>query len=229
MSKSILFYGEPGVGKTESLNNLDPASTIIIDADKKELEFENADQYSRENGNYFKTNNIDDIIKTVVNVGGNNEKWKQISTLVIDGMNNVWARAVFSKNDNNNKFEKYAEIGEKTYKLFDLINDSRNDLFIVVITHVKHYDPYVEGDVDRVFTPGKVIEDKIKLESKFNFVFYAKAKDGEYFFETKPNRSTARSPRSFPETIPNDVAAAIQLIKNLRVKAGASDDSPQRL
>lgn len=224
MSNSILIYGEPGVGKTESLNNLDPNSTIIIDADKKGLEFENAYLYSRDKGNYFKTNSIDDIIKTLINVGNNNEKWKHIKTLVIDGMNNVWARGVFSKNDSNNKFEKYAEIGEKTYKLFDLIQDSRDDLCVIVTAHVKHFDPYIESDTDRVFTPGKVIEDKIKLESKFNYVFYAKAKDGEYFFETKPNRSTARSPRSFPETIPNDVAAAIQLIKNLKSKAGAIND-----
>lgn len=216
MSRGILIYGHPGVGKTESLRNLDPASTIIIDADKKGLEWEGAEKYSRDNNNYFKTNNIDDILKTLSVIGRGGD-WKYIKTIAIDGMNNVWARDVFTydeRNNTRNGFEKYAEIGKKTYKLFDTIQDFREDLVIVIIAHVETGDPYVENDVDKIFTPGKMIQKDIKLESKFNHVFYAKEKDGEYFFETKPNHSTARSPRYFPEKIENDIAKAIAIIEN---------------
>lgn len=223
MSKGILIYGEPGVGKTESLRNLDPASTIIIDADKKGLEFDGANRYSHDKNNYRKTNSIDEIINILGVIGKNSDKWGHIKYIVIDGMNNVWARDVFKKNEDRNKFEKYAEIGEKTYLVFDTIQDLRDDLFIIITAHVEHYDPYVASDNDRVFTPGKMIKDKIKLESKFNFVFYAKSSEGDFFFETKPNRSTARSPRYFPDKVPNDVAAIIQLI-NAPKKDGVKID-----
>lgn len=221
MSKGILIYGQPASGKTSSLEHLDPASTIIIDADKKGLEFDEDNQiFSRDKKNYFKTNSIDDVLKTLNIVGRNSsDEWKHVKTIVVDGMNNVWANDVFTydeRNQTRNGFEKYAEIGKKTYKLFNSIQDFRDDLTVAIIAHVETADPYVTNSVDRIFTPGKMIDKDIKLESKFNYVFYAKCVDGEYFFETKPNRSTARSPRKFPPKIPNDLKAAIDLMKTYK-------------
>lgn len=226
MSRGILIYGQPGSGKTSSLENLDPASTIIIDADKKGLGWAGwINQYSFEKNNYRKYNDINKVLEIVSLVGKNSDDWKHIKTIAIDGMNNVWARDVFTydeRNNSRNGFEKYAEIGKKTYKLFDNIQDFRDDLNIVITAHVETADPYVENDVDKIFTPGKMINKDIKLESKFNYVFYAKSKDGNYFFETKPSRSTARSPRKFPDQIPNDIAAAISLID--KYEAGELND-----
>ena len=225
MSRGILIYGQPGSGKTSSLESLDPASTIIIDADKKGLSWQGCkQQYSREKKNYIKSNDIDNVMKTL-SIVGKSDEWKHIKTIAIDGMNNVWARDVFTydeRNNTRNGFEKYREIGTKTYKLFDSIQDFKDDLNIIVIAHVETADPYVENDVDKIFTPGKMIAKDIKLEGKFNYVFYAKCQDGDYFFETKPNHSTARSPKKFPNKIPNDIGAAISLIE--KYEAGELSD-----
>lgn len=219
MSRCILIYGQPGVGKSYSLRNLDPNSTVIIDADKKGmLPWRGSRKaYNKDNRNFFSTSSLDSILKTVRTIG-NADDWKQFKVLVIDGLNNAMISEIMFYNElhnTSNNFEKWNEVAAKTYKIIDLAQNLRNDLTVIFIAHVKTADPYAPTDVDKVFTPGKQLENTIKVESKFNYVFYAKCEDGNFFFETVPNRSTARSPyECFEDKVPNDAAQIIGIIEN---------------
>lgn len=219
MARTILIYGQPGSGKSFSLRNLDPASTVIIDADKKGgLTWRGYKKdYSADKKNFFKVNSLEKIIATVRNIGAKDD-CNYIKTLIIDGFNNAMTNEILfydEVNGTTNKFEKYEMLAKRVVKLIDTAQSLRDDLTVVFTAHVETADPYVATDVDKVFTPGKMIKEKIKLESKFLYVFYSKVEEGEFFFETAPNKSTARSPHEcFNAKIPNDVAAAIETIKN---------------
>ena len=138
--------------------------------------------------------------------------------MAIDGFNNAMISEVMlyeETHQTNNQFEKWAEVAKKTYKIIDTAQNLRDDLTTIFIGHVENADPYVTNDVDKFFTPGKQLKNTIKVDGKFNYVFYAKSKDGEFFFETMPNNSTARSPHQcFPEIISNDLAKIISTIEN---------------
>lgn len=229
MSKYILIFGQPGVGKTSSLKNLDPASTIIIDADAKNgLPWKGWKKYySQDKGNYFTLQSkkdgtpVLDRIISAINTYGGKEEFKHIKTLVIDGFNNAMLDEKINykkRNRTNNTFEIYQSLRDKIWEILQLIKSMRDDLTIVLIAHVETADPYVDNDTDHMFSPGKVIEKEIKVEGQFLYVFYAKAEKSEdgkinRYFETLSNKSTARAPEGcFTDRIPLDIAAAIKTI-----------------
>ena len=223
MARCILIYGQPASGKTYSMRNLDPASSVIIDADKKgALPWRGwRKNYSKEKKNLLKINSLDRITDALKRVGSKAEN-AYIKNFIIDGLNNAMIDEKVYYNERNNTrngFEKYEAIRDKVYKLIDTAQDLRDDLTVIITAHVVTADPYVDSDVDRIFTPGKALEKEIKVESKFIYVFYAKNKTAEngemeFYFETIPNHSTARSPEGcFNAKIPNDIDAALKIIE----------------
>ena len=218
MARTILIYGQPASGKTFSLRNLDPASTVIIDADKKgALPWRGyAKDYSFEKKNFFPVSSLLKLDNTLRKIGKPENDY--VKTIVVDGFNNALTTEVLfydDVNNTNNKFEKYEQLSKRVVKLIDTAQNLRNDLTVVFTAHVETADPYVPSDVDKIFTPGRQLKEKIKLESKFLYVFYSKNEDDDFFFETLPNKSTARTPHEcFEKRIPNDLAAVIDIIKN---------------
>lgn len=136
--------------------------------------------------------------------------------MVIDGFNNAMIAEVLFYDElhqTKNQFEKWQEVAAKVYRIIDTAQSLRDDLTVVFTAHVETADPYVPSDRDKLFTPGKQLKNTIRIESKFNYVFYAKENEGNFFFETNPNHSTARSPFECLEPIvPNDLAAIINSI-----------------
>ena len=63
MSKVICIAGESGSGKTTSMRNLDPKTTLYIDCDKKGLSWKGwKQQYNTENKNYIKTDFVQQVL-----------------------------------------------------------------------------------------------------------------------------------------------------------------------
>ncbi|WP_148391281.1 AAA family ATPase, partial [Blautia hydrogenotrophica] len=63
MSKVICIAGESGSGKTTSMRNLDPKTTLYIDCDKKGLSWKGwKKQYNTENKNYIKTDFVQQVL-----------------------------------------------------------------------------------------------------------------------------------------------------------------------
>lgn len=209
MSRPILVFGQSGAGKSYAIKTLDPNKTIVIDADKKSfLPFEGSRKfYGKEKGNFFSTNSLDSIQKSVEKVG-KEEKFAHVNTLVIDGISKALTvyEATYNRRYNpKNNFEAYQMLKEKTVDLLDTVKNQRDDLNIIIIGNAQTADPYVNTSLDRLRVPGRFLKDSYEVESDFNYVFYAKVIDGRHIFETYPNRSTAKTPEnSFPPEIDND-------------------------
>ena len=219
MARVILVYGQPASGKTFALKTLDPKATVIIDGDRKgELPWRGwADDYSTELRNFFSANSLDKTIKVMETVATTDE-FKHISNIVVDGLNNLMSieetAFYFGKRPYKNKLELFDAVCNKTIWLLETAKSYRGNLNIIFNAHVKTADPYAAGEVDRLFTPGKALEAKKKVEGCFNYVFYAKVDaEGRHFFETAPRNSTARSPEGcFDFQIPNDMQFVIDTI-----------------
>lgn len=224
MGRIILIFGQPASGKTFSLRTLDPNATIIIDADCKGALAWRASTtyYNSANKNFFSFCQLDKILAAVKSM--DNADFNSKSNLVIDGFNNAMINEIMFYDDINhskNKFEKYEVVAKKVLAIINAAQNLRPGFNTIFTAHVDTADPYSDADVDKVFTPGKLLKDKIKIESKFNYVFYARNEDNSWFFETSPNRSTARSPyQCFPPRIDNDLQSAINIINDYEGGAG---------
>ena len=218
MARPILVYGQPAAGKSFALKTLNPDTTIILDVDcKGALPWRGFKKhYNREKKNFFSVDTLTQILDAIKKIS-TADSYKHISVIAIDGFNNALAneQAFYDDWHNpKNPYEKYAELAKKTKRIIKLAQNMREDLTVIFTAHVECADSYTPGDVDHLLTPGKQLKDKFRIEGSFLYVFYAKIdKDGNHFFETDPNNSTARSPQDcFPPTIPNDFQFIIDTI-----------------
>lgn len=211
MARVILVYGQPASGKTYSLRNLDPASTIIIDADTKgALPWRGwKKNFSVANKNFYAIDDIPTITDWIQKIGDPSKNSK-CRTLVIDGLNSAMSFGKYFNPDRS--FQGWAELGKSILSLVRAAKRARDDMDIIITAHVEVADPNAPTSIDHIKTPGKMVSD-VNIESLLLYVFYAKVVDGDYFFETQGNRSSARSPEGcFPPTVPNDIKAVIDTI-----------------
>ena len=211
MSKLIGVMGESGAGKTTSLRNLDPATTYIIDADKKGLSWKGwKNQYNSGNRNYIAIDNPNTIRSLCRNI---NEKASHIKTLVIDTLNGIMV-ADEMRRSKEKGFDKWQDLASCVWGIVDDCLKFREDLTVIFICH-SQTDMNDNGYLwTRIKTSGKKL-DKIVLESKFNTVLLAKCIDGKHIFETQSNFSTAKSPMGAFETmeIDNDMQKVIEALE----------------
>ena len=211
MSKLIGVMGESGAGKSTSLRNLDPATTYIIDADKKGLSWKGwRKQYNSENKNYIALDDPNTIRSLCRNI---NEKASHIKTLVIDTLNGIMV-ADEMRRSKEKGFDKWQDLASCVWGIVDDCLKFREDLTVIFICH-SQTDMNENGYLwTRIKTSGKKL-DKIVLESKFNTVLLAKCIDGKHIFETQSNFSTAKSPMGAFETmeIDNDMQKVIEALE----------------
>ena len=211
MSKLIGVMGESGAGKSTSLRNLDPATTYIIDADKKGLSWKGwKNQYNSGNRNYTAIDDPNTIRSLCRNI---NEKASHIKTLVIDTLNGIMV-ADEMRRSKEKGFDKWQDLASCVWGIVDDCLKFREDLTVIFICH-SQTDMNENGYLwTRIKTSGKKL-DKIVLESKFNTVLLAKCIDGKHIFETQSNFSTAKSPMGAFETmeIDNDMQKVIEALE----------------
>lgn len=211
MAKLIGVMGESGAGKSTSLRNLDPATTYIIDADKKGLSWKGwKNQYNSESRNYIATDDPNAIRSLCRNI---NEKASHIKTLVIDTLNGIMV-ADEMRRSKEKGFDKWQDLASCVWGIVDDCLKFREDLTVIFICH-SQTDMNENGYLwTRIKTSGKKL-DKIVLESKFNTVLLAKCIDGKHIFETQSNFSTAKSPMGAFETmeIDNDMQKVIEALE----------------
>lgn len=212
--KAISIMGESGSGKTTSLRNLDPKTTLYVDCDKKGLSWKGwRDQYSGDNGNYLQTD-FPQVALQYLKTVDKGEKYKHIKVIVFDTINGLMV-ADEMRRMREKGYDKWQDLAASIYELIDYSLTVRDDLTPIFIAHTQtdHDD---NGFIfTRIKTSGRKL-DKITLESKFSTVLLAKVIDGKYVFETRSDNSTAKSPMgAFEEKdVPNDMAAVLEALKD---------------
>ena len=214
MSKIIAVMGESGAGKTTSMRNLDPKTTMYIDCDKKGLSWKGwRDQYNKENKNYIVSDDPDYVLKMVQMVS-NSPDFQHIKVVIIDTLNGLMV-ADEMRRMKEKGYDKWQDLAASVYNLVDKALTFRDDLTIVFTAHTQTDREDSGYMFTHIKTSGKKL-DKIVLESKFPVVLLAKVMDGAYKFETKADNSTAKVPMGAIEDqyIDNDITKVIDALKD---------------
>jgi len=216
MATSIQVLGQPGSGKTYSLRNLDPKSTLYINCDKKSMTFRGwKSKYNKENKNYVASSDANQIMSFIQAV---NSSRPDIKCIVVDTISSIMSDKEMSERKKKN-FDKWLDYAGEIYDLYSLANNEslRDDLFIIFLGHTETYqDNHVTKQ--RLLTGGNKLT-KLNIEGKLSYTLYTDIdfEDGKpsYSFLTQSDgTNTARSSDGcFEYKIPNDLATAIQRIE----------------
>lgn len=213
MSKVIGVMGESGSGKTTAMRTLDPKTTFYIDCDKKGLSWRGwRKQYSTENKNYVQT----DLEQTVFNLFDRIDKedqFKEVKTIIIDTLNGIMVSNEVRRMKEKG-YDKWVDLAQCVWELLSHAHELRDDLTVIFLCHSqtqKEDDGYT---FTRIKTSGKKL-DKLNVESKLTTVLHAIVKDGNYYFETHANNSTAKTPLDAfkDDVIPNDISVVLKALE----------------
>lgn len=214
MSKILCVMGESGSGKTTSMRNLDPATTMYFDCDKKGLSWKGwRNQYNKENRNYVCTDDQNVVLESFARIN-TYEKFKHIKTIVVDTLNGIMV-ADEIRRAKEKGYDKWMDLAVAVYHIIDYALTMRDDLVIIFTAHTQTERDDSGYMFTHIKTNGKKL-DKIVLESKFPTVLHAKTIDGEYIFETKANFSTAKTPLGAFEIdrVQNDIVKVIKVLED---------------
>ena len=214
MSHVICIAGESGTGKTTSMRNLDPNTTLYIDCDKKGLSWKGwKQQFSGEKKNYLVTDFPQVALQALRKVN-EQDSMKHIRVVVVDTLNGLMV-ADEMRRTKEKGYDKWQDLAQSIYDLVDYSLTMRDDVTFVFVAHTQTDHDDNGYMFTRIKTSGRKL-DKITLESKFSTVLLSKCIDGRYVFETQANFSTAKSPMgAFQEKeIDNDITTVIEALKD---------------
>ena len=211
MARVLCVMGESGSGKTTSMRNLPPESTLYIDCDGKGLSWKGwRNQYNVERKNYAKTSDKGKVASLL----GKCNEMPQIKYIIVDTINGIMVDDEFARMGEKN-YDKWQDLAAAVYGLIALALKMRDDLTVIFVAHSQTERDDFGNAFTRVKTSGRKL-DKIVLESKFTTVLLAKRNaTGQYVFETHANNSTAKTPLGAFEAdeIPNDIIEVLKALE----------------
>lgn len=176
MSKVICIAGESGSGKTTSMRNLDPETTMYIDCDKKGLSWKGwRNQYNGEKKNYLKTDFPQVALQALKKID-KEEQYKHIRVVVVDTINGLMI-ADEMRRCKEKGYDKWQDLAQSIYDLIDYALTMRDDVTIIFVAHTQTDHDDNGYMFTRIKTSGRKL-DKITLESKFSTVLLSKCVDG---------------------------------------------------
>lgn len=222
MAQVINILGASGSGKSTSIKNLDPNSTLVINVLGKRLPFKGSNKlYSEENKNRYNVGDYSTVIKYLTAVS---ERRPEVRTIVIDDflylMRKDAANAMSARGD---KYSAYNVIALNMKAFYDTCVTLRDDLHIYLMCHistvtsddqVKSYEVATFGKLtDRLCKPEEIVETQLfcrprKVDDRIEYGFYThKVFDGGI-------ELPAKTPDGMFEEdfIPNDLALVNQAI-----------------
>ncbi len=212
MSNTTIILGTSGSGKSTSLRNLDPKTTFICNVLDKPLPFRGYKSHYKPiigwndvDNNYYST---DDYVRLIRCIKMVNESRSDIKVLVIDDFNYVMCNE-FMRRASEKGFEKFSEMANHVWNIFQELNATRPDLLCFVLSH---------SDADqtgfmKIKTIGKMLDDKVTLEGMATTVLHSLVVDGQHqFLTTHDGFHLAKSPlEMFPtKYIDNDLLPVVK-------------------
>ena len=177
MGKLILTLGEPGSGKSRAILNLDPAKTVVVQPNNKDLPFRGgAVKYSAEKKNLIKINTFENIKKVIEAV---NKQMPQIQYLIVEDLTHYFSERVI-RDAKIKGFEKWTDLAVDVFNsLIKIEGELRQDLWVIVIAHTTASTDIQGNQIITLQTPGKLLENIIKIPSYFTYVLHADPVVGE--------------------------------------------------
>lgn len=217
----IAIVGSSGSGKSYSLRNLDPASTAIINLERKPLPFKGGPNTAT---NQWLPTTAIEFERTLAE----QLKRKEVKVIVIESLTKYLEKLLEMSRDINKGYDIYSFYNKRIGKLLELIKEctekDQSPKYVVVLAIDELVKTALPSGAEvasrRIAVSGKEWEGKI--EKEFTVVLFTDVKpnkDGkvsEYRFLTNNDGThTAKSPPDMFKgaAIDNDVAAVIKSIE----------------
>jgi hypothetical protein len=224
----ILVIAESGFGKSTSIcpseelgiKGLNPTNTFIVNVSGKDIPargwkklYKPIEGKDLSTGNYVDTNDglaIAGLISIL------NEKKPQITNLVIDDFQYIMADYYMDKAKTSG-FDKFADIGYQIGQIFKALTKFKGN--IIILTHPEEVQN-TYGTTYKAKTVGKMIDQYITIEGKFDIVLY-----GHQEFDTKTKKVSKQfvtnfdgrypaksAPGMLPGLMINDLGLVIEMV-----------------
>ena len=212
MGQPVLIIGKSGSGKSRSIINCDPATTMIINVIGKTLPFKGwAGKYTpidkEGKGNMVVCDAPEKVKSALVWC---DQKRPDIKTLIIDDFQYVMVNE-FMRRSSEKGYDKFSEIANHAWDIIWQSKLCRQDLIVIFLSHSESS----ESGETKIKTIGLMLDEKVCLEGMFTIVLEAVNQDGKYYFSTQTNgKNTIKSPEGmFTDLlIPNDLKLVIDSI-----------------
>lgn len=199
MSIATLILGESGGGKSASLREVDPDTSLLIQTIKKPLPFRSTGWKPVVTDNWEK---IIHCMKLAHSKGRDK--------IFIDDFQYMLANE-FMRRSTETGFTKFTDIGNHAWLVMKAAAELEDNMRVYLLSHTTSDD---HGNV-RAKTIGKMLDEKITVEGMFTIVLRSMVTDSGYKFATQNNgQDTTKSPMGMFDDrfIDNDIAAVDVLI-----------------
>jgi hypothetical protein len=201
MSIATMILGESGTGKSASLRNLNPETTLLIQAVRKPLPFRSTGWAP-----YNKTTGKGSVITTdnPAHIEGAMRKIDR-PVIVLDDFQYILANEYMRRSDEKG-FDKFTEIGRHAWDLLCAASGLPDERRVYILAHTDSD----ESGRTRMKTIGKLLNEKITPEGMVTIVLRTAVRDGTYTFSTQNSGAdTTKSPMDMfaEQFIENDLAA----------------------
>jgi len=211
MGKTVGLFGPSGDGKTtsaiinkdgsfnednifdENYSGMNPEELFIFNLDSKELPFP-GDKWSVKNRNYIKTKDIADIRNIMTGIA----KQPNIKAVLLDTLNLYLAYKEY--NDRRRMtFDQWRDVSNDIIEIVDMCNNVLREDQIAYITGHTELVTDMDGIDKRVLAVIGKKQKKQQPEGFFPIVLFTYVEDDgdnevHYYFETKKNKSSAKTP-----------------------------------
>lgn len=218
MGSAILVIGSPGSGKSRGIKSLDPKKTVVIKPNNKQLPFKGAASlYNAANKNMF-------VAQTFAEAGSYidavNKNAPNVTTVILEDLTHYFSAQVL-KDAKQKGFDKWMDLAVMVFQaVVQKEATLRPDLNLIVIAHTATTMDVEGNSVIGLQTPGKLLENNVKIESYFTYVLHTIVSEnakGDTTYQLLTNRDSthlAKSPEEmFPKYIDNDYQMIFDTIK----------------
>lgn len=218
MANAVIILGSSGTGKSTSVKNLDPKTTVVFNTLKKRLPFKGSNSiYNTNNKNLYELNDYKDVIKYLQNIS---DKGTHIKNVIIDDAIFIMRKEYFDRAKENG-YGKFTDMALHFQNIIETCENLRSDLNVFFMLHS---EPIISDNTIvgyKVATVGKMLDQQYNPVEVVPMVLFSSVqfKDGkpQYGFYThsvidKGAIIPAKSPDGMfnDDFIPNDLEQVVK-------------------